>query len=315
MQFSVVIPTYNRASILEKTLQALSRQSVISRRESGTVWFEVLVADDGSADETPDMVRRLAGDYPVPLRYFRQPNRKQGAARNLGAQKARGSHLIFLGDDTVPIPAFVQEHSRFQSPADPRKVAIGYTPWAPDLPRTRFMEYVGERGWQFGFSLIRDPEDVPFNFFYTSNLCLSRSFFWEAGGFDEDFREYGWEDIELSWRLNKRGMRLVYNPRAVAHHYHPTTLASFIRRQRKVGFSAWLFYQKHPEMADFLNVLRVPRYTRLDRLKMGLLAGLCRLTETAQWPDLSRYYPDLMTYYYNLGIIQARNGAHGGRAG
>lgn len=313
MQVSVVIPTYNRSRILVRTLEALGRQTALEEFKDdsgGGVPYEVIVVDDGSTDDTAERVRGMAARYPAPLVYLRQENRKQGAARNLGVGRARGDWLVFLGDDTVPAPDFLGEHlkARAQGAQDEagRVVAIGYTPWAREYPRTRFMEYVGEEGWQFGFALIEDPDDVPFNFFYTSNLSISREFFRKSGGFDEDFGEYGWEDIELGWRLHRMGMRLVYHARAVAYHHHPTSVRAFVRRQRRVGSSAWNFYRKHPEMADFLNVGRVPRYRLRDRIRMELLTWACAWTEQRRWPDLSSLYPDLMSYHYNLGLLQGR---------
>ena len=315
MRASVVIPTYNRSRILVRTLEALGRQTVLEASEDdsgGGVPYEVIVVDDGSTDDTAGRVRGMSAGYPAPLAYLHQENRKQGAARNLGVGRARGEWLVFLGDDTVPGPGFLEEHLRARDGVAhqdaKRVVAIGYTPWAREYPRTRFMEYVGEEGWQFGFSLIEDPDDVPFNFFYTSNLSISREFFRESGGFDEDFGEYGWEDIELGWRLHRMGMRLVYHPRAVAYHHHPTSVRGFVRRQRRVGSSAWNFYRKHPEMADFLNVGRLPRYRLRDRIRMELLTWVCAWTEKRRWPDLSSLYPDLMSYHYNLGLLSGNRG-------
>jgi glycosyltransferase involved in cell wall biosynthesis len=312
VDFSVLIPTYNRAETLKRTLQALAAQS------AATGEFEVLVVDDGSTDQTPDEVRQLQEKYPVPLHYYYQPNRKQGVARNLGAQNAKGRFLVFLGDDTVPISEFLEEHRKAHELQDSfhlessKIVVIGYTTWPDHFARTRFLEYVGEKGWQFGFSLIEDPEDVPFNFFYTSNLSLSRRFFLGVEGFDEDFHEYGWEDIELSVRLKAEGMRIVYHSAAVAHHYHPMNLRSFLKRQRKVGYSAWDFYRRHPELGSFLSIDRIPRYRWRDHLRMRSLAGLCRLFENKDWPDLSNYYPDILSYYYMLGMIAGEErGEHG----
>lgn len=309
VDISVVIPTCNRAAILSRTLEALKHQNF----EAGA--WEVLVIDDGSTDETASVVRSCRQDFPVPLYYLFQQNRKQGAARNLGARRARGELLLFLGDDIVPTAGFLAEHARSRdklpSRIDRSKVAvIGYSRWPPEFETTPFLEFIGEQGWQFGFSLIETPEDVPFNFFYTSNLSLPRCFFLENGGFDEGFQEYGWEDVELSWRLKKQDMRIVYNSRAVAYHYHPTSLESFVKRQRKVGESAWHFYQLHPELSDFLSVHRTPRYSRSTHLKMKTLTWLCRVAERRAWPDLSRYYPDLLSYYYNLGLIQARESSY-----
>ncbi len=299
--FSVVIPTLNRAPVLKKTLEGLQNQTFPR--------YEVIVVDDGSTDETRVVVEEAQRNFPVSLRYFYHPRMNAGAARNLGAQHGEADFLVFLGDDTVPGADFLDQHwktrqERRDSEPSTHLVIIGYTAWPEEFPKTRFMEYVGERGWQFGFSIIEDPENIPFNFFYTSNLSLSRRFFLENGGFDENFPECNWEDIELGLRLKRKGMRLVYAPQARTYHYHPISISSFIRRQHKVGRSAWTFYEKHPELGDFLGLPNVPQYTTRQRLKMWLITGVCSLTENFNWPDLSRFYPDLMSYHYHLGILK-----------
>ncbi len=301
MEFSVVIPTYNRAAVLESTLRALARQKT-TLEAKGAFAFEVIVVDDGSRDDTARRVRSLEGEFPARLLYLHQQNRRQGAARNLGSRRAAGELLLFLGDDTAPDPDFLAQHLAAHREEPEPVTVIGYTPWAPRLEATRFMRYVGEQGWQFGFSLIEDPSDVPFNFLYTSNLSLPRELFLEVGGFDEEFQEYGWEDVELGWRLRRRGVRLIYRDSAVAHHDHPTTIASFVARQRRVGASAWTLYRKHPDLGGFLGLPDYRRYGWAERLRMTLLTWACRLTERRRWPDLSRYYPDLMSYHYCRGL-------------
>lgn len=303
MRFSVVIPTFNRAPVLKMTIEALDRQ------DFDPAEFEVLVVDDGSEDATAALLQDLTARLSVRLRFFRQDNRKQGAARNLGARQARGDRLVFLGDDIVPasdlLTRHLQTHARYENLHPPEKlVAVGYTTWPDSFRVTRFLRFIGEEGWQFGYGLIEDPADLPFNFLYTSNVSLSRDFFLEAGGFDEDFQEYGWEDIELSLRLKRREARIVLARNAVAFHHHAMDLASFIERQKKVGCSAWKFYRKHPELSDFLNTRRIPYYSWLDHLKWKALTWACRMTEYRRRPDLSRFYPDLMSYYYNLGLLE-----------
>lgn len=303
MELSVIIPTHNRAQRLLATLHALEQQPATDGRAFD---YEVIVVDDGSTDSTQETLSQFSKDSPVPLRVLHQQNLKQGTARNYGAREALGKLLLFLGDDTEPSPQLLAQHLRsHREVEEERKVVIGYTPWAHSLKVTRFMKFVGEQGWQFGFSLIGDPENVPFNFFYTSNISLHRSFFLGSGGFDESFQEYGWEDIELSWRLREQGMRLVFNREAVAYHDHPTTIRSFMRRQRQVGRSAWVFYRRHPELAHFLGIQDLRPYTLWERLRLDLLTGLCRLTEFNNHPDLSRYYPDILTYHYKLGLLES----------
>ncbi|UCF39054.1 MAG: glycosyltransferase [Acidobacteriota bacterium] len=302
MVFSVIIPTYNRVEALARTLRSLG-----SQRFDASL-YEVIVVDDGSTDLTAATVRGFQESFPAKLHYHYQPNQKQGAARNLGVQSAEGDFLIFLGDDITPAAGFLENHNRArQRHRLPTDVILGYTTWPDEYEVTRFLDYIGEQGWQFGFSLIEDPENVPFNFFYTSNVSISRRFFLDSGGFDEDFQDYGWEDIELSLRLNSQGMRLRFWPGARAFHHHPMGIATFIRRQHQVGASAWKFHLKHRELAAFLGTNRIPAYRTIDHLKMTLLSTLCRLTERRQWPDLSRFYPDLMSYYYNRGLIAGRD--------
>jgi glycosyltransferase involved in cell wall biosynthesis len=305
VDISVVIPTYNRRSALEITLNGL-------REQDSDVSFEVIVVDDGSSDDTASKVFELQESFPVPLHYFHQENRGQSTARNLGARNAAGDYLLFLGDDIEPVPAFLAEHlekHRNAHPSGPdssKIVVIGYTTWPDHYRKNRFLEFIGERGWQFGFSIIENPEDVPFNFFYTSNISLPRKFFIESGGFDEDFREYGWEDIELSARLKKVGMRIVYCSKAKAFHHHPTTISSFIQRQRKVGLSALPFLEKHPNLREFLGIDHNPDYSMLDHIKMRILTVACKLTENMSWPDFSRYYPDILTFYYMQGLTEGK---------
>jgi glycosyltransferase involved in cell wall biosynthesis len=215
VEFSVVIPTFNRASILAETLRALASQSVCVPDLPRKLDYEVIVVDDGSTDSTRSVVEDQRRSFPVDLAYHFQQNRKQGAARNRGANSARGSFLLFLGDDIIPQTDFIARHwearqTRGETREDSKVVVIGYTTWGEGLKVTPFMRYIGEHGWQFGFSLIKDPESVPFNFFYTSNLSIGRRLFLDSGGFDEEFQEYGWEDIELSLRLSNNGTRLVY---------------------------------------------------------------------------------------------------------
>ncbi len=90
--FSVVIPTYNRARLLEEALA-----SVFAQEDTD---YEVLVVDDGSTDETQAVLARHGGR----VRALRQENQGQGAARNLGIQHAAGRYVAFLDSDDVWFP-------------------------------------------------------------------------------------------------------------------------------------------------------------------------------------------------------------------
>jgi hypothetical protein len=131
---------------------------------------------------------------------------------------------------------------------------LGYTTWPRDRRVSPFLHHINEYGLQFGYGLIEDPDSVPFNFFYTSNVSLPRGLLIDAGLFDTTFPHAAWEDIELAYRLTKQGMKILYRPDAVARHFHEITFRSFRRRQEKSGEAAAIFFEKHPELGDFLGV-------------------------------------------------------------
>ncbi|HEY1434973.1 MAG TPA: glycosyltransferase [Thermoanaerobaculia bacterium] len=246
MKFSVVIPTYRRPETLFSVLEALATQKSAPD-------FETVVVDDGSGDATPE--RLAAYRPPYPFRHVSQENSGPAAARNRGVREARGETVLFLGDDTVPEPELLAVHAEAHAAPRPFPVAVlGYTTWPRELKISPFLHHINEYGLQFGYGLIADTEAVPFNFFYTSNVSLPRRLLLDAGLFDTSFPHAAWEDIEVAYRLMQRGMRMLYRPAAVARHHHPITFASFRRRQEKAGEAAAIFYEKHPELGDFLAV-------------------------------------------------------------
>ena len=245
-EVSVVVPTHNRLPVLTEVLSALVRQE-------GAPPFEVVVVDDGSTDGTAEWLRSRSFD--LSLRVFTQENRGPAAARNTGVAVSAGRWVAFLGDDTVPAVGWLAAHraAHRRHGDDLHLAVIGYTGWHPRMRVTPFLRYINEHGLQFGYALIRDPEDVPFNFFYTSNLSLSRELLL-AEPFDLRFPYAAWEDIELAYRLKRRGLHLVYEPAATVAHDHPTDLARFAVRQERAGYCAVVFYRLHPELGGFLGL-------------------------------------------------------------
>jgi GT2 family glycosyltransferase len=245
-EFSVVIPAFNRLEVLSEVIAALELQEAPPP-------FEVVVVDDGSSDGTGEWLR--ARNFRMPLRVLTQENRGPAAARNTGVAVAAGRWVAFLGDDTVPSAGWLAAHraAHRRHGDDPHLAVIGYTGWHRRMRLNPFLRYINEYGLQFGYALIRDAENVPFNFFYTSNLSLARELLL-AEPFDLRFPFAAWEDIEVAYRLKKRGLRLLYEPSARVAHDHPTDLARFAARQEKAGFCAVVFYRLHPELGSFLGV-------------------------------------------------------------
>jgi len=295
--FAVVIPTFQRPVTLFRVLEALGLQ-----RDAPE--FEVVVVDDGSADETPQLLARYRPSYP--FRFFTQSNSGPAGARNRGIEEARAPLILFLGDDTVPEPPLLSVHARAHRERSADRVAVlGYTTWPEDRRVTPFLHHINEYGLQFGYGLIEDPESVPFNFFYTSNISLSRSLLYEADLFDTTFPHAAWEDIEIAYRLTRRGMRIVYRPEAVARHYHEISFASFRMRQANSGESAAVFYEKHPELADFLGVAEALSFPQRQTLLGRLQAFWAGLAEQWELPGGRRAIERVLREDYLRGLKRA----------
>jgi glycosyltransferase involved in cell wall biosynthesis len=191
---SVVIATRNRAALLDAALASL-------RAQRDPPPFELIVADNGSTDATPEVATRHGAAYT----YVGEPNR--GKARNAGIALARGETVLFCDDDVVVPPHFLAAHAKaHDAEIFPLAVSgpIVNVPSADDRP---------------------EPTAANFSraFFVTCNVSVRTSALRAVGGFDESFDLYGWEDTELGARLRAHGVRRVFAWDAYLWHIKPPT--------------------------------------------------------------------------------------------
>ncbi len=301
---SVVIPTCNRSATLSRVLRALEAQTV------GLRAFEVLVVDDGSQDDTPAVVERFAAQSAISLRYLRQQNRGPAAARNRGIAASNRSLLVLLGDDTIPAPDLHAEPRRRHGRHgwSPKVAVVGYTTWPAEMDVTPFVRYSGEYGPQFAFRAMPREAPCPYQFFYSSNVSLSRELLdSREHPFDEDFTAALHEDTELGYRLAKRGMELYFHPQAVAYHDHPTTMLESCRRARQAGAVSRLLIRKHPELGkESLRQAVLQRLSWLRRIAMPILPLADFADRRLRLPLPGLVYRALVAAHYAEGAFQER---------
>ncbi|MEO8481497.1 MAG: glycosyltransferase [Acidobacteriota bacterium] len=256
---SVLVPTFNRSQMLVKCLRALEQQTVLPQE------FEVIVVDDGSTDDTPTVVAGLA--MPFHVKYVRRANAGPGSARNEGLRHATGGLVLFIGDDILAHPRLLEAHLEAHATrSDAGTAILGHIDWPPGMRRSAVMDYVcGPSTLQFAYAFIPDLPSLDFRLFYTSNISLQRKFLLDAAAdgvtFDPDFTAAAFEDSEFALRLEPRGLRIVYAADALAHHEHWMDLESFSRREYGAGRMAVVFYRKHPQIDDQLQVKWVADWT------------------------------------------------------
>ena len=232
---TVVIPTRERWSILQRTLGALRDQTV-----SG---FDVIVVVDGT-DQTPPQL--LADTVIV------KEHGGPGAARNAGVSRSGRPLILFLGDDMIPEPQLVERHLALHSREPASEVAVlGRVDWHPDVADDRILRWFDWSSSQFDYRTI-EGEDAGWGRFYSSNVSLKRSFFTAAGGFDEDFVFY-YEDLDCGRRLHERGLRLLYEPNAHALHLHRYTMEAVLGRFEGIARGEHMMTRKHPWFTPFFG--------------------------------------------------------------
>ena len=163
----------------------------------------------------------------------------------MGIKNANGDILLFIGDDIISCPSLLEEHlMRHERNPESNVAVLGYATWSPEVRITPFMKWLEKGGPQFKYHTIDDKNNVPWTFFYTANISLKRQFLLNNGFFDESFPYAAYEDIELGFRLNKKGLRIIYNDKAVGYHYHFTSLSNSLRRMEKAGESLRIYNLK-----------------------------------------------------------------------
>ena len=191
---TIQLCTYNRAALLERVLEACFDQTVPDDS------YEVVLVDDGSSDGTPSVIERARSHAPCAFTVVSQENRGLAGARNAGIARATGERIIFIDDDVLVLPNFVAEHLRSHA-ASPAAIVRG------GAIEVESLDDLPPPVWSI--------KNYSGNYFWTTNVSAPLATIRAIGGFDESFSEYGWEDIDVGLRLRARGVKAVFNPRAL----------------------------------------------------------------------------------------------------
>ena len=308
------MPCHNRSFDLPRVLMAYEKQE-------GDLPFEVVAIDDGSNDDTLDVLRSFRPTR-FSLRVERLPkSRGPAAARNLGISLAKAPLLLFVGDDILPTPRLVREHWKAHQVYPDQKIAIlGRVAWSPEIPINFVMKHIdGVGAQQFSYFYLKDKHEYDFRHFYTANISVKRSFLEQCTPwFDTSFPYAAFEDAELAFRLSRRGLKIFYLADLVGYHYHYYTIWGFTARQYNVGRSAWLFIKKHPVVA--VKLLRAVHKRSLlsaflQRKKRTVLESLQQLEESllylasfCEWtpcPFADALFLATLDYFYFKGVCDA----------
>lgn len=246
MNITVIVCTYNRCQSLATALESIAA----SQMPSSAVW-EVLVVDNNSRDQTPEIVQDFGRRFPDRFRYVFEARQGLSNARNAGIREARGDIIVFTDDDITVEPNWLQNltaslHGGNWAGAGGRILpaqTFSPPPWlALDGPYgmggVLYAHF--DLGGQAG-ELDRAP--------HGANMAFQKYVFEKFGGFRTDLGRssdslLGNEDTEFGRRLMARGERLRYEPSAVVYHELLET------RANKQYFLTWWFNYGRAQMRE-----------------------------------------------------------------
>jgi GT2 family glycosyltransferase len=228
---AIIVTSYQMPWHVRRVLESIAAQRTTRR-------LEVVVADDGSTDETPRMVAEFAASAPFPVQFVTHTHTTFHAARcrNEGARHAAAPHLMFIDGDCLLPPDHVEQHLRSARPgvvtcsycvrldeavseqATLAAVRAGeFCNWASAEQRSKLRHMHFKSIW---YGLIGHATKPAFR---SGDFALTRADFARVNGFDENFLGWGCEDDDFGRRLRAAGVRTVsvLNRTCVYHLWHP----------------------------------------------------------------------------------------------
>ncbi|MDQ0321093.1 glycosyltransferase involved in cell wall biosynthesis [Pararhizobium capsulatum DSM 1112] len=251
---SVIMPTHNRRDVLLRTLDLYRNQTLASAQ------YEIIVSDDGSTDGSEAAVTDFATQCAFALIYSRlADNAGPSVARNRAMMLARGSILVFVGDDIFPERDFLEQHLVWHREVypDERAGVLGRVEWSEELGSTPLMRWLETEGTQFAYGRMVHGQVLDYGCLYTCNVSVKRAFLERTGErFCEELRFC--EDSEWGLRLAQWGFELRYNAQARAKHFHPVSLSSSLSRMVALGRSTEALAKVSP--TNFRRMINADRY-------------------------------------------------------
>lgn len=298
---SVVVATRNRAAQLERCLASLVDDTA---REP----FEIVVVDNGSMDATSQVLARACERWRN-VRMAFEPRPGSARALHTGVASSRGQLLVFVDDDMVAVPRFVDYHLRAHR-EHWGDCVLGDVRSAPGPhPFDRMLAYVfdGPR------ATLADRAPGPLDY-WSGNASLSKELYLRLGGYRDEFGDLGYgKDVDFGHRLIAAGVRLRFAREALTHHHFSERFADRLGKAYRMGAACAYIAKTHPDVPiDPVLLRRGSWYS-------PLLVWACRILASLLEPfDRGNAVPPLalLTLTYSIGLrVATEVGVRDYRAG
>jgi len=234
IQFSVIIPTYNRPHELDRCLKSFTKLDYPA--------WELIVVNDGGGQSFATLDDRLLAKLPIKL--IEQSNRGPAAARNAGAVIAQGQYLAFTDDDCEVTSTWLTDFANHLN--ETKLSAIGgqvQNPYPNNIAAETWQQYM-----MFLCNYFKDANGnhllLPSN-----NIIYSKKVFDAIGGFDTSFPIAAAEDLDLGFRLVAAGHQQQLVSGAMILHHHQNTRVGYLKQQFRYGRGGYHFQKKRYDVS------------------------------------------------------------------
>ncbi len=243
---SIVIPAFNAEKYIARCFDGLRAQKNVRDQ------CEIIVVNN--AGQAGAMVREIAQRHGA--RVLEQSNQGASAARNLGAQSARGDIVLFLDGDCEPDPNWV---SAMIAPfAEP--IVVGAGGMKQTHQRGLMPQFI-QAEFDYRYDQVRSHRYI--DFIDSGTAAYRREIFLQNRGFDTSLMDA--EDVELSFRLSEQGHKMAFARNAIVFHEHPSSVWEYLRRKFTYAYWRSFVYRRFPK-----KVASDSRTPQTQKIQSGL---------------------------------------------
>lgn len=232
---SVIIPVKDTEKTIEKCINSVLNLDYLN--------FEIIVVDDASIDRTSEILKNYYQKIKVIINI---PSLGPSESRNIASKEAKGEYLAFTDGDCIVDKQWLKELMAGFN-LYPQAIACGGVQELPqdatDFERRVFL-FMKKSGFISDYMRKkRNEKIIKVNHNPSCNVIYKRNILLQEGGFLEDL--WPGEDVELDYRLKRKGYKLFFNPKAVVYHYRPANLNKFCLMMFKYGFAQGFLVRRY----------------------------------------------------------------------
>jgi len=270
LRVSVVIPAFNRCAVTRLCLEALEMQDLPPEE------YEIIVVDNASIDDTPEVVRSFQERAKCSVTYIRHTiNQGLSVSRNDGVMRARGDIVVMLDNDNIAAPNMLRAHLLCHEAAEPEHIAVVGNPQysvssihGSNFGRYLQSRYLGSRTHDHRIN----PENLSPHHLAGLNHSCRRADLIAVGLYSTDIQGYGGEDELLGYRLRQAGIRIAFAEAAHSVHVDDVSISRYKHKILEANRGAYLTLVR--EIPDFFAGTRAallqPMRLRHDSMRVLL---------------------------------------------